>query len=236
MCFIKGEKRFYGKTDLILQLLKSAAMQWNLHYGCPVSASEDVGINIFEKLERELDQPKASRTCMTGTCMAGNPSWHWPWQHDMTILLLEETDLEFPSRVRLQQDSLQREDSTVLFSVEFGSVWCGQHNFLSLFCLWSLFSIISWPSWHLLDWDLFMQKHVEKKVSWGTFLYWSAEGAVTIISYICKILEEKILHRQGGGGKTDVLELPLLHWKMGTFAVLLVHSVHPCLPQTPSFL
>lgn len=39
----------------MLQPLKSAAMQWNLLYGCPISANEDVGINIFEKLEHELD-------------------------------------------------------------------------------------------------------------------------------------------------------------------------------------
>lgn len=39
----------------MLQLLKSAAMQWNLYYGCPISASGDVDINIFEKFERELD-------------------------------------------------------------------------------------------------------------------------------------------------------------------------------------
>lgn len=39
----------------MLQLLKSAAMQWNLHHGCPISASEDVVINIFEKFEDELD-------------------------------------------------------------------------------------------------------------------------------------------------------------------------------------
>lgn len=37
------------------QLLKSAAVQWNLLYGCLMSASEDVGVNIFEKLEHELD-------------------------------------------------------------------------------------------------------------------------------------------------------------------------------------
>lgn len=39
----------------MLRLLKSAAMQWNLLYCCPMSASEDVGVNIFEKLEHELD-------------------------------------------------------------------------------------------------------------------------------------------------------------------------------------
>lgn len=39
----------------MLQLLKSAAMQRNLLDGCPMSASEDVGTNIFEKLDRELD-------------------------------------------------------------------------------------------------------------------------------------------------------------------------------------
>lgn len=38
----------------MLQLLKSAAMQWNLHYGCPISASEDVGINISEKFDHDL--------------------------------------------------------------------------------------------------------------------------------------------------------------------------------------
>lgn len=74
---------------------------------------------------------------MTGTCMAGNPSWHWPWQHYMTIFLLEEIDLEFHSNVRFQQAPLQREDSTVLlFIVEFGSVWWGQHNYLSLLFVW----------------------------------------------------------------------------------------------------
>lgn len=124
---------------------------------------------------------------MTGTCMAGNPSWHWPWQHYTTIFLREETDLEFPSSIRFQQGfpAAWGQHSPVLFIVELGSVWCGQHNHLSLFCPWSLFGITSWPSWHLLDWDLYVQNYVEKKVFWGTFLvYWSAEGAVTIISYM----------------------------------------------------
>lgn len=55
MCSTKGEKNIYDETDLILQLLKSAAMQSNLLYGCLMSASKDVDINVFEKLEHDLD-------------------------------------------------------------------------------------------------------------------------------------------------------------------------------------
>lgn len=39
----------------MLHLLKSAAMQSNLLYGCPMSGSKDVDINVFEKLEHDLD-------------------------------------------------------------------------------------------------------------------------------------------------------------------------------------